>query len=130
MTASLDEWEAAVRARLAAYLNKVKVTIGVMPATPDQCVTVRAYADSVPADPANDIRLIRLQVRCRQAPCASPPTATRLAEAAQAALLGHGLVLALALPRARVTHLATAVLGVDAERRDERTDNYLITTTR
>ena len=129
MSAGLDAWEAAVR-RVVQEATSWKTTSGVQPTTPDQVVTVKAYQDPIPADPGDVTRLVRVQVRVRQAANSTVPTANATAETVMRSLLGHGLHLAPGLPTARVTHLSTAQLGVDDKGRDERTDNYQITTTR
>lgn len=123
---SLTEWEKAVRGRIAHAVPGTTVTIGAMPDRPDKCVTVQAYEDRVDPDPDSDTRLIRLQVRSREAPGAAP--ANGLAEDALAAILGHGIIMGAGTPAARVIKESTARLGLDARRRDERTDNVLITT--
>ncbi|MDU0864419.1 minor capsid protein [Actinomyces urogenitalis] len=130
MTTPLDTWERALRSRVAAALPRVTVVIGALPAKPNRALAVKAYADPVPADPADTTRRIRFQVRTRQDTAATPPTANADAETAQEALLGHGLTLLDGAPQARITHLSTATLGLDSDGRDERTDNYLLLTTR
>lgn len=129
MTVSLDAINVALRKRVAGVLGSgFRATIGTMPATPDAVATVNCYQDPRPANPDDRTRQVRFQVRVRQSSQANPPTANQPAESVQEALLGHGITLVDGMAKARITHLSTAFLGSDDQGRDERTDNYLITT--
>ena len=128
MSHSLDEWETAIAQRVRAAMPDVTVTQGVMPDTPDRCVTVKAYLDDDSHIPGNVRREIRVQVRTRQAPDAPVPTANKDAEADTTALRGHGIIMG-DLPACRISRLSTAMLGADERRRDERVDNMMIITT-
>lgn len=99
-----------------------------VPTTPDRVLTLTVYAIDDSPDPADDVRTFMLQVRTRG--LRFPPTDVHdLAEAARDALTVHHDTWT-DLSVDRCYRVSTIPLGADGNRRQERTDNYRLTTRR
>lgn len=104
------------------------ITLKSVPTAPDRVLTLTVYGIDESPDPADDLRDFSLQVRARG--LAFPPTdVDDLAEAARDVLTVHHTVWGdVVVDRCR--HISTIPLGADANRRQERTDNYRLITRR
>lgn len=99
--------------------DTVAVRQGRLAATPDRGVGVRIYDGS--DDPETDTKTRRAQLRARGAPGALLG-ADQIADAAfdrLSQLMREGVI-------SEVIRLSFSPAGVDASKREERTDNYLI----
>lgn len=101
--------------------NETGIVLKNMPTEPDRVIVLASYSTGVPANPADPVRVVMLQVRTRG--LAYPPTdVDDLAESAVAALTGHRLDWpGLHVQRADLT--SSTPLGADGNRRQERADN-------
>lgn len=104
------------------------ITLMAVPTAPDRVLTLGVYDIDDDPNPADTVRTFLLQVRTRG--LAYPPTDVHdLAESAKAALTVHHAQWGpLAVDRCYRTSMIP--LGADANRRQERTDNYRLTTSR
>lgn len=105
------------------------ITLMAVPTTPDRVLTLEVYDVDDSPDPSDDVAHYMLQVRTRGLP--SPPTDVHdLAESARDALTVHHDTWPDGLHVDRCYRISTIPLGADANRRQERTDNYRLTTRR
>lgn len=105
------------------------ITLKSVPTAPDRVLTLEVYGIDESPDPADDVQHYMLQVRTRGR--GFPPTdVDDLAELARDALTVHHDTWPGGLHVDRCRRVSTIPLGADANRRQERTDNYRLTTRR
>lgn len=105
------------------------ITLKSVPTTPDRVLTLTVYGIDDSPDPGDDLRVFLLQVRARG--LTFPPTdVDDLAEQARDALTVHHTDWPGGVRIDRCYRVSTIPLGADGNRRQERTDNYRLTTRR
>lgn len=97
----------------------------VMPPAPDRVIVLNVYGDTTSPDPALPGHLWRVQVRTRTP--GHPADVDDLADALHTALTAHRQTWG-HLHVARCQRISYGQMGADANRRQERSDNYELIT--